>query len=78
MALEVRNSNLDEVLSQARPLSVARYQRHYEWTVKEMEQLLSDLVECFRELRSQAANPGYYFLGSFIFHTPKGQNVQTR
>jgi hypothetical protein len=76
MTLETRNSTLHDILSQTTPLSVARFQRHYEWTVKEMEQLLSDLAESLREARSERSNPGYYFLGSFIFHTPKGRNVQ--
>jgi uncharacterized protein with ParB-like and HNH nuclease domain len=76
MTLEARNSTLREVLSRPKPLTVARYQRHYEWTLKEMEQLLGDVVESFRAARGDASPSGYHFIGSFIFHTPKGGITQ--
>jgi len=76
MTLDVRYSTLNEILSQPVPLTVARYQRHYEWTLKEMEQLLSDLVESFRAARGKEASASQYFIGSFIFHLSKGRPIQ--
>jgi hypothetical protein len=76
MALEARNCTLHEILARTRPLALARYQRHYEWTVAEMEQLLSDLVERFEEQSKDHTSDKYHFIGSVIFYEPSRGNTQ--
>lgn len=73
MPLEIRHLSLAELLSHSVPFHMARYQRHYEWGRKEMEQLLEDISD---GLAVQLADPmadAYHFFNSVIlFANPSG------
>jgi Protein of unknown function DUF262/Protein of unknown function (DUF1524) len=68
MTFEARNCTLRDILTRPKPLKIPRYQRHYEWTVTEMDQLLSDLTDSFKRPPSRTTPDKYHFIGSFILH----------
>ena len=74
MGLDVRTATIEEILKSPKPLTMARYQRHYEWTPKEMEQLVGDLMDRFADPRRGV--DGEYFVGSFILFSPVKQPAQ--
>ena len=73
MPLEIQHVSLAQLFSHPEAFQMARYQRHYEWTRKEMDQLLDDLDEAFA---AHQANPNagvFHFLGNVIlFANPAG------
>jgi Protein of unknown function DUF262/Protein of unknown function (DUF1524) len=61
-----RNCTLKEILTLPQPLKIPIYQRHYEWTLAEMDKLLADLVESF--VRAASKPSTYHFMGSVLLH----------
>lgn len=65
-------------LLEKRKYAIDFYQRDYKWTPKEVDELVSDLVERFLEdyrpehPRSQVEKYGHYFLGSIILSSKEG------
>ena len=74
MSLEIRHLSLAELLSHPTPFHMARYQRHYEWGRKEMDQLLGDLGDAFDTHRDDPSSGAFHFLGNVIlFANQTGQ-----
>ncbi len=69
MSLAIRHVSLAELLSRPAPFQMARYQRHYEWTRHEMDELLDDLGDAFAEHIADPARGAYHFLGNVILYT---------
>ncbi len=69
MPLEIRHISLAELLSHPVPFQMARYQRHYEWGRKEMEQLLEDLGDGLAHQLSDPTADCYHFFNSVILFT---------
>ena len=73
MPLEIQHVSLAQLLLRPEAFQMARYQRHYEWGRKEMEQLLDDLDEAFAAHQADPAAGVYHFLGNVIlFANPAG------
>ena len=73
MPLEIRHVSLAQLLSHPVPFHMARYQRHYEWGRKEMEQLLEDLADAFAIQQADLHADAFHFLGNVIlFANPAG------
>ena len=66
MPLDIQHVSLAQLFSHAEPFHMARYQRHYEWGRKEMEQLLDDLGEAFAAHVEAPKSGAYHFLGNVI------------
>ena len=74
MPLDIRHVSLGQLLSRPIPFQMARYQRHYEWGRKEMDQLLEDFGEAFALHQADPEAGAYHFLGNVIlFLNPSGQ-----
>lgn len=69
MPLEIRHLSVAELLSHPVPFQMARYQRHYEWGRKEMEQLLEDFRDGEAIQAADAKADAFHFLNSVILFT---------
>ena len=74
MSLDIQHVSLAELMSRAAAFYMARYQRHYEWGRREMEQLLEDLSDAFEMHQLNASIGAFHFLGNVIlFENPDGK-----
>ncbi len=73
MPLDIRHVSLAQLLSHPLPFQMARYQRHYEWGRREMDELLDDLGEAYAEHVADPARGAFHFLGNVILYaSPQG------
>jgi len=81
MAIGASHIPLQDVLRKTEPTYLSRFQRRYEWEVKNMDDLLYDLMRAFNENRTRNFEKENYFLGSVIIqrkgHVQKKGDVET-
>jgi hypothetical protein len=76
MPLEIRHVSLAQLLSNAQPFTMARYQRHYEWSKREMDELLDDLGEAYAEHVADPARGAFHFLGNIILYANPAGHIE--
>ena len=76
MPLDIQHVSLAQLFSHAEPFHMARYQRHYEWGRKEMEQLLDDLGEAYAAHVEAPKSGAYHFLGNVILFANSGGHLE--
>ncbi len=73
MPLDIRHVSLSQLLSHTQPFQMARYQRHYEWGRREMDELLDDLGDAYAEHCLDTTRGAFHFLGNVILYaSPRG------
>ncbi|MEQ1647580.1 MAG: DUF262 domain-containing HNH endonuclease family protein [Hyphomicrobiaceae bacterium] len=76
MSHKISHVSLRQLLAAERLFVMARYQRHYEWSRREMEHLTNDIGDAFEE---HLANPGAnvcHFFNSVILYPDKNGALQ--
>ena len=68
MPLDIQHVSLSQLLSHAQPFQMARYQRHYEWGRREMDELLDDLGDAYAEHCLDQTRGAFHFLGNVILY----------
>ena len=76
MPLDIKHVSLAELFSKPVPLQMARYQRHYEWGRREMEQLLDDLDDAFAMSQAEPGGSSFHFLGNVIMFNSEAGGLE--